>query len=69
MRRCELCGYEYDEQSLACHVRCPLAAGCAVICCPNCGYRAVDTERTGVGAWLKRWQAGQTSGDRKAKAA
>lgn len=46
--KCQLCGYEFDKESLACHVGCPLARGCSIICCPNCGYQVVDEERSGM---------------------
>ena len=46
--KCQLCGYEFDKTNLACHASCPLAKGCAIICCPNCGYQVVDEERSGM---------------------
>lgn len=46
--KCQLCGYEFDKDGLACHASCPLAKGCAIICCPNCGYQVVDEERSGT---------------------
>ncbi len=45
MTRCALCGYEFDERALACHSQCPMSEGCAIICCPNCGYQAVDESK------------------------
>ncbi len=51
---CPLCGYEYDEQQLACHVACPLAKGCAIVCCPNCGYQMVDERKSGMAKLLRR---------------
>jgi hypothetical protein len=52
--RCTLCGYEFDTTSLACHAACPLSTGCAVVCCPNCGYHMVNEGRSETLAWLRR---------------
>ncbi|GBC87839.1 hypothetical protein HRbin12_01857 [bacterium HR12] len=52
--RCELCGHRFDPAALACHAECPLGANCTLICCPRCGYQAVDTGRTWVGRLLGR---------------
>ena len=57
---CPLCGFEFDEKSLACSARCPLAAvqGCSLVCCPNCGYQMVDERKSGLAKLLRRtWQA------------
>ena len=48
MQQCALCGYEYDAAALVCHVGCPLAKKCAVICCPSCGYQVVDETQSVV---------------------
>jgi hypothetical protein len=45
--KCALCGHEFDSAALACHSACPLAEGCRIICCPNCGYQTVDVSRSG----------------------
>ena len=45
MTRCAMCGYEFDAAELVCHSACPLAGHCLVICCPRCGYGAVDPGR------------------------
>lgn len=45
---CSLCGYEFDRDVLSCHAGCPLAEGCHIICCPNCGYQMVDETRSGT---------------------
>ena len=55
--KCELCGFEFDERTLVCHVRCPMAAGCAIICCPNCGYQVVDEQKSGVAGLIRRAQS------------
>ena len=60
MTKCSLCGYEFDEKSLACHSQCPMSDGCAIICCPNCGYQVVDDSKAmGVSIlrkMLSRWK-------------
>lgn len=54
---CPLCGFEYDETQLACQASCPMAElqGCAIVCCPNCGYQTVNEEKSGAAKWLKKW--------------
>ncbi|MFQ6058327.1 MAG: hypothetical protein ACE5MB_05515 [Anaerolineae bacterium] len=52
--RCPLCGYEFDEQQMACRTNCPLNRDCNLICCPNCGYQTVDESRSKTAAWLRR---------------
>jgi hypothetical protein len=44
--RCGLCGYRFvpGTETMAC-ARCPMARGCAVICCPRCGYEFVTESR------------------------
>lgn len=56
MMKCALCGYEFDEAGLACHSRCPLAKGCAIICCPNCDYQVVDEQKSGTVALARKIQ-------------
>lgn len=51
---CSLCGYQFDRNALACHAGCPLAGGCHIICCPNCGYQVVDESRSGTIKLLQR---------------
>jgi Fe2+ transport system protein FeoA len=54
MIKCALCGYEFDEQALACHSQCPMSAGCAILCCPNCGYQVVDESKAWGASLIKR---------------
>ena len=63
---CSLCGYEFDKDTLLCHARCPLAEGCHIICCPNCGYQVVDEAKSATVQLLRtfkervlRWQPEQ----------
>ncbi len=51
---CPLCGFEYDETQLVCHVACPMASGCAIICCPNCGYQMVDEKKSRLAKLLRQ---------------
>lgn len=62
--KCSLCGYEFDKDALACHAQCPLAQGCHIICCPNCGYQVVDETKSGtiqllrkITGTVRRWQS------------
>jgi Fe2+ transport system protein FeoA len=57
--RCGFCGYEFnwDRAQTAC-TACPLARGCHLVCCPQCGYQ-MPPEAKLVG-WLRHlrqnWQ-------------
>jgi len=50
---CSLCGHELTlEELMACHSSCPMAAGCALVRCPDCG---AEFPRPGpVTRWLER---------------
>lgn len=65
MIKCALCGFKFDQRALACHSQCPLAEGCAIICCPNCGYQVVDETRSRAVALVQKarelWLRWQTS--------
>lgn len=52
--KCPLCGCKFDRNDERCHAKCPLAANCQVICCPECGYQTVDESRGFVGR-MSRW--------------
>lgn len=43
---CGLCGHRFTptRETMAC-TRCPMAGGCAVLCCPRCGYEFVTESR------------------------
>jgi Fe2+ transport system protein FeoA len=56
--KCTLCGFRYDRSDERCHVNCPLAANCQIICCPRCGYQTVD-ESQGLVGRLVRWLRGR----------
>ena len=54
---CPLCGYLFleGEQSWACQ-QCPLARGCRLTRCPQCGYEWA--EESSVVNWFKdRWRS------------
>ncbi len=57
--RCELCGYEFDPEGLACHAECPFGPRCGLICCPNCGFQAVDASRSLLARGLGRLWPGR----------
>lgn len=50
---CELCAYEFVPDE-SCHTGCPMSSGCTLICCPNCGYQAVDQERSILARTIER---------------
>ncbi len=47
---CPLCGELYDPDEHAACQGCPLNAGCALSCCPRCGFSTADPGRS----WLLR---------------
>ena len=53
---CAFCQTEFDETALTCAAGCPLAAvqGCALICCPHCGYQMVDERKSAAARLLRR---------------
>jgi hypothetical protein len=53
MLRCALCGNEFDAQGLGCRPSCPMSAGCAVVCCPRCGY-SFPQEAKGLAGLLQK---------------
>ncbi|MEW6034218.1 MAG: hypothetical protein AB1603_05135 [Chloroflexota bacterium] len=57
MVKCPLCGYEYEPDGSHCS-GCPMARGCQMSCCPNCGY-TLPPESTVVKLW--RRMRGRTS--------
>lgn len=57
--KCALCGLEFDETAVACHVSCVFAKHCTVICCPGCGYQTPDTSRSRLARSLRRVLNGQ----------
>ena len=57
--RCELCGHGFDPERLACHAECPFGPRCSLICCPNCGFQAVDASRSVLARGLGRLWPGR----------
>lgn len=39
--KCTMCGYRFEQKAgqAACK-NCPMAGGCDLVCCPNCGFEA-----------------------------
>ena len=52
--QCPLCSFEFLPVGDACHIGCPLAGHCHMICCPNCGYQMVDATRSRLAGWLRK---------------
>lgn len=47
--KCALCGYVFDETKSESLCRgCPIAKGCKLVRCPNCGYETPPEDK-----WLK----------------
>lgn len=47
--KCTLCGYEFNESEAQKSCKCcPLAGGCKLIKCPNCGFETPPEPK-----WLK----------------
>jgi len=43
---CTMCGHHFDPREQAACGGCPLNAGCALVCCPACGFGSADPERS-----------------------
>jgi hypothetical protein len=51
---CQLCGYTFDATQMSCHASCALHSYCKIVCCPNCGYQAVDESRSRLAHGARR---------------
>lgn len=40
--QCPMCGCRYDPRQHAACAGCPLNPGCALSCCPACGFSSAD---------------------------
>ncbi len=51
---CSMCGYRFDpDENEACE-SCPMHRGCALVCCPACGYSEVDPRRSRLVSLVSR---------------
>jgi hypothetical protein len=47
--KCSFCGHDYNEDQSVCACKgCPVAKGCGLMKCPNCGYETPAEPK-----WLK----------------
>jgi rubredoxin len=46
--QCTLCGHTYNAEEHPSCQACPLAKGCAMTCCPVCGFQSVNVERSNL---------------------
>ena len=44
-QKCALCSCSFDPEGQGCRPACPLSSGCAMVCCPRCGYGFPQEER------------------------
>jgi len=51
---CALCGHHFDPSDAGACTSCPIAKGCSLVCCPNCGYGAPDVARSAVAGRVAR---------------
>jgi Fe2+ transport system protein FeoA len=47
---CSLCGHSFNPAEEPGCATCPLHSGCNLVCCPACGYKTVDANRS----WLAK---------------
>jgi Fe2+ transport system protein FeoA len=52
--QCPLCGFIFDETEMSCHASCAFNKGCAIICCPNCGYQVTDESKSRLARLARR---------------
>jgi hypothetical protein len=43
---CAMCGRRYDPTAHAACAGCPMNLGCALACCPHCGFSSADPARS-----------------------
>lgn len=43
---CAFCTFRFDPAGTSLCDACPLGKGCALVCCPKCGYSAPDVDRS-----------------------
>lgn len=53
VHECALCGARFEAGPGSCRPACPMAGGCAVVCCPSCGYQ-FPAEDVGLAGLLRR---------------
>jgi hypothetical protein len=53
LEKCPLCGHAFHADAERCRPACPLAKGCHMTCCPQCGY-GFPQEHAGLAGVLKR---------------
>jgi Fe2+ transport system protein FeoA len=61
---CSMCGHVYDPAGADACAACPLHTGCAMTCCPACGYTAVDPHRSGLARWFAGILGGRAASGR-----
>jgi len=54
---CALCGHRFDPAASDACASCPLGRGCALVCCPECGYSVPDASRSAFAGLAARAQA------------
>jgi hypothetical protein len=53
LRKCALCGAQFDPAGQGCRGSCPLAGACGMTCCPRCGYQFPREDR-GIAGMLAK---------------
>jgi len=55
--KCPLCGYEFQEADAEASCQgCPMAGGCHMVKCPNCGYDVLKEPKLikALKAWRRK---------------
>jgi len=52
-RICPLCQHEIPADQASCRAGCPLAHGCSLVRCPNCGYEMPGESK--LVSLIRRW--------------
>ena len=56
--QCPLCGHSFDPATAAACGSCAMGGSCALLCCPNCGYKTPGASRL-ARLLRKLWRGGQ----------
>ena len=52
---CTMCGHNFDPAAHVACQSCPLQKGCALVCCPQCGFETVNINQSLLARLASRW--------------
>jgi Fe2+ transport system protein FeoA/rubredoxin len=52
---CTVCGHIFDPLEQTACQSCPIYQGCAMVCCPACGFTTLDHNQSSIVRWIHRF--------------